>query len=259
MTKLVPRKHPATFTASVLEAVQPWLDAEAARRFPDGDGKLRIWDPFAGTGKLHELHDENGDETWGGELEAEWACWRPDRTIIADALRPPFRPGTFHVVFTSPCYGNRFADTYDGRDGTKRYTYRVYLDRMPTAGSATIMAWGAEYRRFHEDVFRANLELLDDDGLLVVNMSNHLRTLETGKPSIEQHVVEWYVSMLARLGLRGLRLVGVVPVPTPRNANGANADVRAETEFLIVCRRPPGRELRLAASLLSEPVPLSLF
>lgn len=249
------REHPATFTPAVLESAQPYLDA-AAVRLCATDEPLRIFDPFAGTGGIHALHDDNGDETWGAELEPEWAAHRPDRTLVADALRPPFRRRSFHVVMTSPCYGNRFADKYDGRDGSKRYTYRISLGRMPTDGSAAIMQWGDEYRRFHRDWLEVALDMLVDDGDLLVNISNHLRTLETGKPSVEMHVVEWFQLTMAQLGFR---TVAVVPVGTPRNKNGANADVRSESEFLIVGRRPPGRELREAAATLSAPLQSALF
>jgi hypothetical protein len=75
------RSHPAEFSLTVIEAVQPWLEAEGRRL----DRKLRIFDPFA-----------------GAELEPEWAGQHP-RNLVADALHPPFRSGTFDVVFSSPC------------------------------------------------------------------------------------------------------------------------------------------------------------
>lgn len=521
-TAVEPRPHKATFSLPIFEAVRPWLDAEHARRFPDGDGRLRVYDCFAGTGGVHWLHDEYGDETWGGELEPEWAAQHP-RNVVADALAAPFRPGAFHVLFTSPCleqshriltsdlrwvaagdvevgdevmsfdenpgpahsgrasrrrwkratvvrsvprsvdclrvilangdevittpehpwlayrygyrgaapewvtskdlagvdplpgrggrgrrgafyvarqmdtwsprssfdagwlsgmfdgegslslgahgspkmtlcqaegpvldraetlmsrfgyepnrimrkdtpahrqkigtlyvtggfpgmlralgelrpgrllskwetldvstrtveatkvqvvavepagrrdiqeietsagtyfgegymmhncYANRFADTYDGRDGSTRHSYRIWLGRMPTDGSAAVLQWGDAYRDLHERILVALLAPkgpLADDALVVVNMSNHLRTLRSADGQLEMHVVEWWATMLSSLGLR---LLGVVPIGTNRLGLGANSQARAETEFILVYRRPPVLEVQAARRVL---------
>lgn len=249
-----PTDHPARFSAAVLEAVQPYLDDEAVRRFgPDSEERLLIWDPFAGPGGIHALHDDTGDLTWGGELEWEWACQHP-RNLVADALHPPFRPGSFHVVLTSPCYGNRFADTYAGdAKNSKRYSYRIYLGRMPSSGSAAVMQWGKKYRAFHAEAFAAAVDLLDDEGLLICNISNHMRTLVTGEPSLEMHVVEWYLSLFAGLGLR---LVAAAPVGTPRMAHGQNHEKRAEAEFLLVFRKPTAAEWAAADKVLAHLSPV---
>lgn len=232
-----PRKHPAKFTRSVLEASRPWLDREQDARFAgDPRARLRILDTFAGTGGVHVLHDEHGDETWGAELEHEWAS-QHRRTVVADAERPPWRPGSFHVLFTSPTYGNRLADLYDGRDGSKRFTYRLALDRELTKNSSGGLQWGEKYRSFHERFVRATLPCLDDNGLVIINMSNHVRD------GVEIHVVEWWVSMLLA---EGLRLLGVEPVETPRIGMGANSELRADAEFLIVVRKVPPAEAATA-------------
>jgi hypothetical protein len=246
------KDHPAPYSEAVIEAISPWLTQEGIRR---GDIPLRIWDPFGGIGRIHWFHHEHGDRTWAGELEPEWVSHHR-RTIVADALHPPVRTDWWHAVVTSPSYGNRFADLYDGRDGSKRRTYRIALDRPLSEGSGAGLQWGDEYRRVHEAAMSAQVPLLVDDGLLIVNMSNHLRTLDRRDGQIEMHVVEWYVACVVGLGLR---LVAVQPVKTPRFGFGANSDARAEYEYLIVARKPGKAEMAAAAKVLAFPTQLELW
>jgi tRNA G10 N-methylase Trm11 len=88
------------------------------------EGYERVLDPFAGTGRIHEL------ENWtvGVEIEPEWATMR-DGTIVANALNLPFRDASFDAVVTSPTYGNRLADHHDARDSSRRHSYKHDLGR----------------------------------------------------------------------------------------------------------------------------------
>lgn len=110
-------KHPARWSLEVLDAIQGVLAEEAART--DG-APLRAWDPFCGVG-LAELRTVC-PPTWqvgGGELEPEWAAQSPG-AVAADACRAPLPDGSIDVLVTSPTYGNRMADTYDGSRDTCR-------------------------------------------------------------------------------------------------------------------------------------------
>lgn len=247
--KVTDREHPAPFSKSVIESIGPWLDRQAAyvaarhqERRP-----LRILDPFAGIGGIHAFHDDRGDDTVGLELEWEWAC-QHERTLVGDATAPPFDPGGFDAVVTSPCYGNRFADKYDGRDGSVRRTYRIFLGRMPSDNSAAVMQWGPEYRSFHETVWAAMVDQLNDGGMLLVNISNHLR--KWGGEQVEMHVTEWHLSTLLA---HGLRLLAAEPVGTPRYGFGANGNARAESEFLLVFRKPEPVEMAAARPVMAPP------
>lgn len=225
-----PRPHPAKYTNTVTDAIASVVEDEIMRqRRP-----LRVWDPFGGTGRIHLLKSEKRlpVSTIAGELEPEWASVH-SRTVVSDAVRVPLGDSSVDITATSPCYGNRMADTYDGRDGSRRMTYRIALGRELSNGSAAGMQWGPLYRDLHS---RAILEMLRvtappsedcEGGLILVNMSNHVRDGE------EQLVVEWWVQELLR---NGLALVKVDPVITPRARQGANHDARAEFEYLIVCR-----------------------
>jgi len=216
---------------------------------------LRILDPFAGVGGIHYFHEERGDDTIGLELEAEWAGQHP-RNVVGDATRPPFPKFSFDAIVTSPCYGNRMADVYDGRDGSTRRTYRISLGRVPSSGSSAVMQWGSTYRGLHERAWRANYALLHAGGLFIVNISNHLRTLKSDDGQIEMHVTEWHMMTLSALGLR---LLAAEPVGTARYGFGANGQDRAESEFLLVFRKPSKPEAKAARSDLVSSEQLALL
>jgi len=83
-------KHPAVYSQKTLDSMIPLLA-----------GYERILDPFAGTGKIHDLV-QHGHITVGVELEPEWALMR-DNTIIGDATKLPFADSSFDAICTSPC------------------------------------------------------------------------------------------------------------------------------------------------------------
>lgn len=258
--------HPAKFSAPILAELRAALAhwAPATPLFP-----LSVLDPFAGVGGVHELAAA-GYDTTGLELEADWAATHP-RTVQGNATAMPFEDGSFDVIATSPCYGNRMADTYDGsRDrctecagsgeisaqlitsgstgiklgdpvleecprcaGTglatsKRYTYRIALGHDLTDGSAAGMQWGHDYRELHRAVWSEAHRVLKPRGLLMLNISDHIRN---GDP---QGVDIWHASVLGELGFR---LLDQRPIRTQRSKNGANREARALCEWLLVFRR----------------------
>lgn len=105
----VARDHCAKFSPPVLAAVRSVL-ADVCP--PAGLWPTRVLDPFAGVGGIHQLRAA-GYETVGVELEPEWAC-ASQWTIVGDSRGLPFPDGRFDAVVTSPAYGNRMADSYDG-------------------------------------------------------------------------------------------------------------------------------------------------
>jgi hypothetical protein len=264
--------HPAKFSQPVLDAIRSELRKEADRR---GMQRLHVVDVFAGVGRIHELLGEF--DTVGVELEPEWAHAH-ERTVVGDATSLPASwSGLFDAVATSPVYPNRMSDTYDGKgkcrtcqgtgtvrsggrgcipvtdseclkcagtgvDQSKRYTYRIYLGRMPSPGSACVMKWGPEYRNLHLCALIEMVRVVREDGLLLINMSNHLRTVgaKGRRQQVEVEVVEWWLGKVLELGCR---VDAVLPIETSRMGNGANGQDRAETEKLLVLRTPVERRL----------------
>lgn len=206
--------HPARFTPAILDVIDELLGPA-----------VTVLDPFAGVGGIHELR-ARGRITTGVELEPEWAAASP-YTLCGDARRLPFDARTFDAIATSPAYGNRLADPYDGRDGSRRYTYRLALGHELTPGNLGALPWGDAYRALHRDAWAEAIRVLKPGGRVVVNMKDHVRG---GR---RQHVTAWHIDALTFLGLT---LADVREVPSPGIRHGANAAARldAETVALLI-------------------------
>lgn len=254
-TKSKPVRHPAKFSDAILSEIDVILD-DLVRSGALVQG-ASILDPFAGIGKVHGLR-RIGFETIGVEIEPEWAEQHPG-TLVGDATALEFEDGFFDAVVTSPCYGNRMADSHEARDLckackdrpvhevrdcsmcgglglSKRNTYRHALGRPLSDGSAGGLQWGASYRNLHERAWREGVRVVRPGGFLIVNISNHIRDGE------EQRVVEWHLNTLL---LIGCFLHEVRRVATPRLGFGANGDARVDGESIIVVRTPPPGPPRL--------------
>lgn len=107
--------HPARWSKSILVALSPILANEGIAH---EDGPLRAVDPFAGVGLSELVKIAPPQWQWAGlELEPEWARQAPG-TVAGDATRAPWPDASVDVLVTSPTYGNRFADAYDGSGDT---------------------------------------------------------------------------------------------------------------------------------------------
>lgn len=246
--------HPAKFSEPILRQIRRLVLDEQERL----GRPVRLLDPFAGVGGIHELAEQGKVWTLGVELEPEWAAAHA-RTEVGDATALPASwSEAFDVVATSPCYGNRLADTYDGagrcracdgsgiddefgepcsrcegagRDQSRRFSYRVALGRELSGGSAAGLQWGPSYRDLHVRAIAEWERVLRRPGLLLLNTSNHVRGGEL------QLVTEWFVQTLCS---RGWRLLGAFPVPTSRIGMGANRDARDAFEMVTAARPPAG-------------------
>jgi len=217
-----PARHPAKYGATVLDALGSLLETEAVGR----GRRLRVLDPFAGTGRIHTLdHD-----TIGGDLEPEWIGQGCDvgPVVVADALRLPFASKSFDAVVTSPCYGNRLADHHNARDGSVRHSYTHGLGRLRLPAKAGTMQGGEPYRVCRLSAWMACFGVVVPGGLALVNVSDHIRRGDVVP------VVAFHVGALERAGWVVER---VETVPTPRLRYGANGSARVDGERVIVARK----------------------
>lgn len=208
-----PVPHPAVYSKKLLPILQAMLAGE--------DGP--VLDPMAGTGRIHAL---GRDDTVGVELEPEWAAWH-ERTIVGDARALPWPDDWFGAICVSPAYGNRMADAYDGRDGSKRRTYRLSLGRPLSEGNGGGLQWGEEYRTLHRAAWNEAARVLRPGGAFILNCSDHIRG------GVRQLVTSWHLRYLLDLGFV---VEAAKEVPTPRYRFGANHDRRTPAELVVKLR-----------------------
>lgn len=207
--------HPARYSSGMVELFAEMLTDH-------GVTFGNVLDPFAGTGRIHELRDLGDWDTVGIELEPEWAAMSP-HTIHGDALNIPFDDGHFAAIVTSPTYGNRLADSHNASDPEKRRSYTHDLGRKLSDGNSGAMQWGADYRLFHMQAWEEAARALRPGGLFLLNIKDHIRD------SKRQKVTGWHVGALQELGLY---VTDWVPFGAPSLKAGANADQRC-TEVVI--------------------------
>lgn len=221
-------KHPAPFSADILRVMDGWIRMESFW-LDKRQRRMRVLDPFAGTGRVHRLPGK----TFGIELEPEWANMHP-RTQVGNALALPWRRDSFDIIATSPCYGNRFADSHTAMDNSTRRSYTHDLGRKLSEGSSGAMHWGPEYRKFHELAWAEAVRVLRPGGLFILNISDHIRG---GK---QMPVSRFHCDVLEE---HGLTCFARRDVATKRMRKGQNHGhdgqrTRVEVEHVFAFRMP---------------------
>jgi len=206
--------HPAKFTATIVEVLHD--------RAPTG----LILDPFAGTGRIHQLRNL-WRQTVGVEIEPEWANL-DSATIVGNALHLPFLEGVFDGVVTSPCYANRLADSHHAQDGSVRHSYTHDLGRRLHPDNSGALQWGDSYRNFHVRAWGEALRVLRPGGAFVLNCKDHIRA------GVVQPVTAWHIAELERCGLD---VIEDIEIPVTGLGFGANATIRVDHEHVVVMRR----------------------
>lgn len=213
-----PVRHPARYTDALLPVLARGLT-----------GCRCILDPFAGTGKVHDLAPLlPGARIFGSELEWEWAAWRPGKTAVGNALSLPFADGTFDGICTSPTYGNRLADHAKYSKIWSRVTYTEHLARPLHPDNSGQLQWGPEYRQFHVDAWTEAWRVLAPGGRFVLNIKDHIRG------GVVQPVTEWHIAALVSLGFS---VLAHEHVATPSLRAGANAEARVGYESVVVLHK----------------------
>lgn len=238
-------KFPAKFSDTVLTEMRKVLD----ERQPDCS-TWRILDPFAGTGRIHEVNQGKtikADGTW--RLTVGVDCEQPCvdahiGNILGDATALVFPDAMFDCVATSPTYGNRMADTFLPKGTSRRHTY-IGAFREATGDNGYKLAenstcglqWGDEYRRIHTLAIKEIWRVLKPGGLFLLNMSDHIREF------VRQNVCEWWVQTCTRTfnlvssEHPAFELLESRPVLTPRMRQGENHESRVPVEMLFVMRK----------------------
>lgn len=207
-------EHPATFSDGFIEHFR-----ELLRTFCDMPTMSVVLDPFAGTGKIHQLRPEFA--TIGVEIEAEWAAMH-EQTYEGDSTDLPGHwTAFFDAVVTSCTYGNRMADHHNAQDGSERFTYTHKLGRPLNPNNSGKMQWGDNYRQLHVLVWNEIWRVLRPGGVFILNVSDHIRKGEVVQVS------EWHKETIKEIGFV---LVQHDELPTRRQRKGANADLRVEFE-----------------------------
>jgi hypothetical protein len=222
--------HPAVYSDAVLDAFR-----ELLADHHDGIGRVLV-DPFAGTGRIHELAPEW--YTLGVELEPEWADLHPpspgkhagitfcgNSLDLAVVLGNRAGVAVVDVIATSAAYGNRLADHYDAYDPEARRSYSIDLGRPLTEGNGAGMQWGDEYRELHEAVWRECAWLLRPGGLFLLNCKDHQRA------GAIMPVTGWHLRTLVALGL------GVIDLRTIPPAGLANTTAAKLPELVVAFRK----------------------
>lgn len=204
-------RHPAKFS----DALLPIMRAALA------DCNM-VLDPFAGTGKLKQIRPD----AITLELEPEWAVI--GKSIVGNALQLPFDKWTFDAICTSPCYGNRMADSFTDHQPQKNYrrnTYTHAIGRKLHDDNSGQMQWGKAYRQFHEQTWTECRRVLRHGGKFVLNISDHIRNKK------RVNVAEWHIETLEKLNFIHL---DTIEVETPRNRQGQNHQLRVDCEYIVI-------------------------
>lgn len=216
-------KHPATFSKALIDVFVDVLANEVAVG-------SRILDPFAGPGGVHDVADKLGIDSIGVEIQQKWAELH-ERNICADSTTiTRALVGTFDVVLTSPTYGNRMADHHDAKDASHRDTYTHTHGSPLEPNNTGTMKWDdPEYRKLHRDVYRRAVRLLEDGGLFVLNVKDHVRN------GIRQPVSGWHLGALVKLGLVPIDDASIYSKGLA--GSGDNAETRQGIEHVYLLRK----------------------
>lgn len=226
--------HPAKFNSQILLSLQEIVDTIIHNGYATPP---KILDAFAGTGRIHDLHN---CETFGIEIEKPYADMHK-RTRHGDATCLPYPDDTFQAWVTSIVYGNRMSDSHKAKEGSKRNTYthtlRVSLDdpdyELHDNNAGKMFYWNPDWKALHAEAFAEALRVVEPGGFIVVNVKNFYRTTK-GETKLCRPV-EWCLSTLSSLGCS---VVEVRKIECSGNGQGANGKVRVPYEHILVMQTP---------------------
>lgn len=220
-------RHPAQYTPAIVDA--------AIKRLDGVTGVLL--DPFAGPGQHLPRLVAPGRKVVGYEIEKPWADFGAPHVFRVDSTRMPRNAGTIQAIFTSPAYGNRFADHHNAKDASTRRSYthdmRTMLDDQSyslDANNAGLYLFDTVgYADLHRAVWGECTRVAQPGCVFLLNASDFIRN---GK---RVRVTKWHLDLLKQLGwVRGWQK----RINTPRMRYGANGGARISGETLYELRKP---------------------
>lgn len=259
-------EHPAKFTPEILEiignSIKLYACSDPLILDPfAGTGRIhylglqsyaieleREW------AELSELHGP----TWCGDFFS----WNGHPFSCVGETRPT--PELFNVVTTSCTYGNRMADCHHaqerckactgsgtqtaeraeqtgdpsgvcvrcegkGRRVYKRHTYTHTLGRKLSPNNSGAMQWGTKYKEFHLKAWQRTYELLEPNGLFILNVKDHYRNKRL------QFVPNWhkFAAMEA-----GFKCIDAYNVPVRGMGHGQHQHtLKVDHEMVYVFRK----------------------
>lgn len=218
-------KHPAKFNDKFIPIFAEKLN-----------GYKNVLDPFAGTGKIAEIKNFGfTGSIYCNEIEYEWCDISNSNVDVWTSVDCEFlnmyENNFFESICTSPTYGNRMADTFkipNKKSGRKYITYMHYLGRKLTDGNTGSLQWGDNYKSKHINIYKELYRVLKNDGLLIINIGNHIRK---GK---EIDVCEWTKEVLIDIGFY---LNEEIKVETQKMRYGSNNKLRIPYEYIFVFKK----------------------
>ena len=112
--------------------------------------------------------------------------------------------------------------------GYTRQTYTHGLGKRLQPGNAGVLQWGTPYKDLHRSAWQEAYRLLEEGGIFIVNVSNHIRKFE------EVDVVSWHEKTIKKLGFT---LTHHEKIKTPRYSFGQNGNLRVDSESVLVFKK----------------------
>lgn len=220
-------KHPAQYTPAIVDAAIKRLDGVTGT----------LLDPFAGPGQHLARLKAPGRKVIGYEIEKPWADFGDPFVQCVDSTLMPRTARSIAAIFTSPAYGNRFADHHNACDASTRRSYTHDMRTMLEDPSyqldpdnAGLYLFGTdEYADLHRAVWAECTRVAAPGCIFLLNASDFIRK------GARVRVTKWHLDVLKELGwVRGWQK----RINTPRMRYGANGGARISGETLYELRKP---------------------